>query len=205
MTSGSFSAIILLMNLIDGFKTLIVSILATVTTTVAPVTKDVLPVNHVNQTATPSSELRRVSPSPTVFTPVSKPTAKVGADNRKVEPAAESMIRAEDSYDYMGQKATFYIDIPKKGGKISGKITGLCNGTVTGDFNGQTSTETVDSGRHDIIGEAKGTCHVGFIPVPASAKFYGQVLLSHPFKRVVLTVDIEKPIQTRAYPVMRIW
>lgn len=179
------------------------SIVVFVSVITAPVTKAIIPLNHITQPATPSGEIRKVVPIASAsLMPVSQQPQK---ENSKEEQVARDVIRAEDDFDYMNQKATFYIDLPKNGGKISGKITGLCNGTVTGDFNGQTSTENVDSNRNDIVGEATGTCNVGFIPVPASAKFFGQVLLSSPFKRVILTVDIEKPIQTRAYPVMRIW
>lgn len=190
------------MNAIVSF---IQSVAVFFTVVTAPVARAVLPVNHASQTATPSSEIRRVLPSPSAFTPILTPTPQASVDNSKTEPVAEDMIRAEDTFDYMNQRATFYIDIPKNGGKISGKITGLCKGTVTGDFNGHIITESINSDRHDIVGEARGTCHIGFVPVPASAKFFGQVYFSHPFNRVVLTVDIEKPIQTRAYPVMRIW
>ncbi len=169
----------------------------------APITKAILPAAYINQIATSSAEVREASPSPVNFTPSPGQTQK--DNNSKEQPASEDVIRAEDYFDYMNQKATFYIDIPKKGGKIRGKITGFCNGDVTGEFNGQIVGESVSSDRHDIVGKATGTCNVGFIPVPAEAKFFGEVSFAPPFKRVVLTVDIEKPIQTRAYPVMRIW
>lgn len=94
------------------------------------------------------------------------------------------IIHAQDTIDYMNQKTIYYIDFPKNGGSVTGKMTGLCNGNINGDFDGQSMKGTIS-----------GTCTAGFIPVPSSAKFTGEVSSSN--RRVNLTVDAETPVQGR--------
>ncbi|MCR4306132.1 MAG: hypothetical protein NUV73_03555, partial [Candidatus Daviesbacteria bacterium] len=99
--------------------------------------------------------------------------------------------------NYMNEKTIIYMEFPKEGGKVNGKITGLCNATITGEFNGKVVDDPVTSGQ-DIKGEATGTCKIGFIPVPAYAKFSGEV--SFLIKRMSLAVKIDKPFWGRYFP-----
>lgn len=182
---------------------LIQSILIVITTTLsAPVAK--LP--SLNSVQTPSVIINQATPSVSVK-PVVSPIATPGQawePNKAEEKSnlAEGLVRAVDTVEFSNQKATYYIDMPKNGGKITGKMTGLCEGSISGEFSGQTVDYAKTSERRDIQGEISGTCKVGFIPVPASAKFYGEV--SFTSKRVSLTVDVEKPFKSRYYPSLRI-
>lgn len=195
------------MNNIFSF---IQSILIVITTTLsAPVTK--LPVLSPIQTplviinqATPSALVKPTSiPQASQTTSgESKNAEKIVSVEEKPDLVAVGMVRATDVFEFSNQKAAYYIDIPKNGGRISGKMSGLCNGEISGEFNGQTVDFAKTSDRKDITGEISGTCKVGFIPLPASAKFYGEV--SFTSNRVSLTVDVEKPFQSRYYPTLRI-
>lgn len=183
------------MDSIFSFVQGMLMVVATTLTTVTAKPSTVIPSTPLNQqvsvnSAAPSAVKPTQAPSPAATQQQQRPVL------------AQDTVRAEDSIDYMNQKTTYYIDIPKSGGKIYGKMSGLCNGDISGEFNGQTVDFAKTSDRHDIAGEVVGTCKVSFLPVSASAKFYGEVSFST--NRVSLTADVEKPFQARYYPYLRI-
>lgn len=183
------------MNNIFSFVQGMLMIVATTLTTVTAKPSAIIPSTPLNQQVSVNSA------APSAVKPAQDlPPAVTQQKQRPV--LAQDTVRAEDSIDYMNQKTTYYIDIPKDGGRISGKMSGLCNGDITGEFNGQTVDFAKTSDRHDITGDIVGTCRLGFLPVSASAKFYGEVSLST--NRVSLTADVEKPFQSRYYPYLRI-
>lgn len=185
-----------------------------ITTVTSPVTKinpqNVLPVpkitanipvvSEVKQTQQPSTiNLSSTQPSKIKTEPIIN-EQPVKFENKKL-PVDPNLVRFEDSIDFMNQKTVYYIDLPKAGGKISGRITGLCNGDIIGEYNGQTVDFAKTSDRKDLLGEVSGSCKVGFLPIPGHAKFYGEV--SYSPNRISLTVDVERPFQGRYYTSLR--
>jgi hypothetical protein len=76
--------------------------------------------------------------------PVSQPQQQPIVDS--------SVIVRSGQYTYSGQTLKYLVNIPKKGGKITGNFTGVCNGPITGTF---------DAGPGQSgMGKATATCPI---------------------------------------------
>lgn len=71
------------------------------------------------------------------------------------------------NFSYEGHNITISLSIPQNGGSVTGNISGDCNGNISGRFDGNNNG--------NINGEAKSTCQLYFMQIPATATFNGTI------------------------------
>lgn len=101
------------------------------------------------------------TPSPTGSISNSTPTPTISSAN--------PMITAHSTISANGKTINLTMQYAKNGGAITGNISGDCKGSINGTFNANTST---------LSGSAKATCSMGFISIPVSISFSGNLINS---------------------------
>ncbi len=88
--------------------------------------------------------------------------------SQPVTPSAQivNSYAVSGEYTYLGQKITYTVFFPQKGGSITGKVDGICQGDVGGDYKRSESA---------ISGVILGNCKLGFFSQDAKIIFSGSV------------------------------
>lgn len=126
-------------NLILGIKYLILSTTTAIVTAVS--------------SAVPMQQEEIINPTP-------EPTPVV---------AGQDIVTREGEYSYKGYALKYSINVPQKGGTISGSFSGVCEGPITGTFDGK------EGGK--VEGEAKAICKVAILTFDLKAKYDGALYL----------------------------
>lgn len=164
------------MNFITGLKTMIVGILASVTTTVAPV----VPYSHQTIQAKPAIASPAASQSPQVQVPVTTKTINTTVTTSSPLPLdGNHYYYIRGSHSYLGQSIKYFILVPKNGGDFSGSIEGACQATVGGHFAGG------DTGK--VSGAASGKCHIAFVKYQGQINFKGDLYPES--KKIVIELE----------------
>ena len=87
------------------------------------------------------------------------------ADEEEEEPE-EGTVTATGVYEYKGNAITATMNIPLKGGTVTGTVSGTCEGNFKGTY--------VDASGV-ISANMAGVCAPFFVNIPASANFTGSV------------------------------
>ncbi len=83
------------------------------------------------------------------------------------EEPEEGTVAATGVYTYKGHEVTITMNIPLKGGEVTGTVGGTCEGKVNGTYGGEPNGA--------ISGSMSGVCAPFFINIPASAGYGGSV------------------------------
>jgi hypothetical protein len=83
------------------------------------------------------------------------------------EPEPEGSVTATGTYNYKDFSVSVTLQVPLKGGSVTGTVSGSCQGKAQGTYSGQ------DGGA--ITGTMTGSCNPFIINIPASATFGGPV------------------------------
>lgn len=79
----------------------------------------------------------------------------------------EGTVTATGTYSYKGYDVNITMNIPLKGGAVTGTVSGTCDGAVKATYNGQANGK--------ISGTLSGVCSPFFVNIPSGGDFSGTV------------------------------
>lgn len=161
------------MNFISNLKALVLGIIATVSTAIAPM----VPVTPNMPTRT--SLLSATASTVPNSTPVTTPASGNPSVTSIPSPLNENInYDIKGTYSYLGVSVKYSFRVPKNGGEFSGNIEGACQASVAGNY-------TENSG--EILGVANGNCSIVFVKYKGAINFKG--ILYPADKKLVIQVE----------------
>lgn len=151
-------------NLLNSVRTLVLGVLASAGTVLAPVIPAATPVpvnTPIVKSATPSSgSVPNVTASPNSTTYPSSASSPLPLNG-------DNYIYVQGTYSYWGQSIKYLFLIPKAGGSFSGSLQGACEAQGGGEYEGE------EGGK--VWGTVSGKCKIVALTATGSTKFSGKL------------------------------
>ncbi len=142
---------------------MIVGILASVTTTVAPV----ISYSHQTIQAKPAIVSPVATQSPQETTVTTKVINTTASTSSPLPLDGDHYYYIRGTHSYLGQSIKYFILVPKNGGPFSGSIEGACQATVGGNYTGGNAGK--------VSGAASGKCNIAFVKYQGTIPFKGNL------------------------------